>query len=192
MIKFTKKKRIQFNKRRNVKCMEIILKRKVERGMGKYNMKAIQDDYPDEFAYCYGCGRLNHEGIHVKTFWKDDQTVSYIQPDKKYTAIPGFVYGGFLASFIDCHGTGSASLAVHRKNGHEPGDGSEPPRFVTASLHVDFLRPTPQGIELKAIGKIEEIHPKKYKVQIQVFAGNSHVANGEVIAVVMPSSFLEK
>ena len=159
--------------------------------MIKENSKAIQNDYPDDFAWCYGCGRLNDEGIHVKTYWEDDLTISYIQPDKKYTALPGFVYGGFLASFIDCHGTGSASLALHRKNGHKPGDGEEPPRFVTASLHVDYLMPTPQGVQLKAIGQVEEIHPKKFKVMIQVFASDLHVANAEVVAVVMPKSFLK-
>lgn len=159
--------------------------------MDKENKKAIQDDYSDDFAWCYGCGRLNSEGIHVKTFLENGKTISYIQPDKKYTAIPGFVYGGFLASFIDCHGTGSASVALHQKNGHKPGDGVEPPRFVTASLHVDYLTPTPQGVQLKAIGKVEEIHPKKFKVMIQVYANDLHVANGEVVAVVMPKSFLK-
>ncbi|WP_102693255.1 PaaI family thioesterase [Rummeliibacillus pycnus] len=158
--------------------------------MVKEYSKAIQDDYPEDFAWCYGCGRLNNEGIHVRTFWDGDQTISYIQPDKKYTALPGFVYGGFIASFIDCHGTGSASLALHRKNGYKPGDGVEPPRFVTASLHVDYLKPTPQGVQLKAIGEVEEIHPKKFRVMIQVFAGDLHVANAEVVAVVMPKSFL--
>lgn len=159
--------------------------------MVKDNMKAIQDDYPDDFAWCYGCGRLNDDGIHVRTYWENNQTVSNIEPDKKFTALPGFVYGGFLASFIDCHGTGSASLALHQKNGHYPGDGAEPPRFVTASLHVDFLQPTPQGVQLKAIGKVEEIHPKKFKVITEVFADQLHVANAEVVAVVMPKSFLE-
>lgn len=102
------------------------------------------------------------------------------------------MYGGVIASFIDCHGTGSAALALHRKNGHEPGDGTEPPRFVTASLKVDYVKPTPQGIALKAIGTIHEIHPKKWKVDIEVFAGDTLCVRGEVVAVVMPSTFLIK
>ena len=28
---------------------------------------AIQDFYPDDLAVCYGCGRLNAEGMHVRT-----------------------------------------------------------------------------------------------------------------------------
>jgi acyl-coenzyme A thioesterase PaaI-like protein len=152
-------------------------------------VKSIQDEYSDDFAWCYGCGRLNEEGHHFRTGWQGEQTVTFYTPSKEHMAIPGFVYGGVIASFIDCHGTGSASLALHRKNGHEPGDGVEPPRFVTASLKVDFLKPTPEGLELKAIGTIEEIHPKKWRVETEVFAGDMLCARGEVVAVVMPSSF---
>ena len=152
-------------------------------------IKAIQDDYADDFAWCYGCGRLNEEGHHFRTYWNGEQTETVYQPKKEHTAIPGFVYGGLLASLIDCHGTGSAALALHRKNGFEPGSGESAPRFVTGSLHVDFLKPTPQNVELKAIGTVEEIHPKKWKVSVQVFAGETHCANGEVVAVVMPSTF---
>lgn len=90
---------------------------------------------------------------------------------------------------IDCHGTGSASLALHRKNGFEPGSGETPPRFVTASLNVNFLKPTPQEKTLKAIGEIDEIHPKKWKVSVKVFAGEELCASGEVVAVVMPKTF---
>lgn len=155
-------------------------------------VKAIQDQYPDDFAWCYGCGRLNKEGHHFRTGWQGGQTVTLYTPSKEHMAIPGFVYGGVIASLIDCHGTGSASLALHRKNGHKPGDGVEPPRFVTASLKVDFVKPTPEGVELKAIGTIEEIHPKKWKVETEVYAGDSLCARGEVVAVVMPSTFTAK
>lgn len=158
----------------------------------EHEKTAIQDIYPDDFAWCFGCGRLNDDGYHFRTLWNDDETVTDYQPLEKHTALPGYVYGGVLASFVDCHGTGSASLFLHRKNGHEPGDGAEPPRFVTASLHVDYIKPTPQGVQLKAVGKVEEIHPKKYKVHIKVYAGEEHIANGEVVAVVMPANFGNK
>ncbi|MBS2772172.1 PaaI family thioesterase [Anoxybacillus sp. PDR2] len=153
-------------------------------------VNAIQDEYPDDFAWCYGCGRLNENGHHFRTGWQGEQTVTIYTPRPEHAAIPGFVYGGLLASLIDCHGTGSAALALHRKNGYEPGDGTAPPRFVTASLNVQFLKPTPQGVPLKAIGTVEEIHPKKWRVQTEVYANDVLCAQGEVIAVVMPKTFL--
>ncbi|RLQ94041.1 PaaI family thioesterase [Falsibacillus albus] len=151
--------------------------------------KAIQDQYPDDFAWCYGCGRLNEHGHHFRTGIQGNQTITVYTPQKEHMALPGFVYGGMIASLIDCHGTGSAAIALHQKNGHEIGDDTEPPRFVTASLHVDFLKPTPQDIPLKAIGKVEEIHPKKFKVMTEVYANDHLCARGEVVAVVMPSTF---
>ncbi|WP_277674097.1 PaaI family thioesterase [Piscibacillus halophilus] len=150
---------------------------------------AIQDYYPNDFAHCYGCGRLNEDGHHFRTGWEGNQTVTYYTPDKKYTAVPGFVYGGFLASLIDCHGTGSASLALHRKNGYEPGDEEEAPRFVTASLEIKFTKPTPQGVTLKAIGNVEEVRENKFRTEIEVFAEEEKVASGTVVAVVMPDHF---
>ncbi|WP_163969375.1 PaaI family thioesterase [Oceanobacillus halotolerans] len=151
---------------------------------------AIQDVYPDDYAWCYGCGRLNQDGLKLRTGWDGDQTITIYTPQPEHTAIPGFVYGGLLASIIDCHGTGSASLALHRKNGYEPEDKEvDPPRFVTASLQVDFMKPTPHGVPLKAIGTVEEIHPKKWKVHTEVFAEGQCCAKGEVVAAVMPDSF---
>lgn len=152
---------------------------------------AIQDEYEDDFAWCYGCGRLNENGLHLRTGWDCDgnQTMTTYHPRDEHKAIPGFVYGGLMASLVDCHGTGSAALFLHRKNGHEPGDGISAPRLVTASLNVNFLKPTPANVTLKAIGHIEEVHPKKFRVSIDVFAGEDKVVTGDVVAVVMPKTF---
>ena len=152
---------------------------------------AIQDEYADDFAWCYGCGRLNETGLHLRTGWDGDKTVTLYEPREEHKAIPGFIYGGLIASVIDCHGTGSAAIFLHRKQGNEPGDGVPAPRFVTASLHVDYLKPTPANEVLKAVGVVEEIHPKKYKVRTELYAGGTLCATGEVVAAVMPDTFLQ-
>ncbi|BCB01894.1 PaaI family thioesterase [Bacillus sp. KH172YL63] len=151
---------------------------------------AIQDQYSDEFSWCYGCGRLNPEGHRFRTGVDGENTVTFYHPAQAHTAVPGFVYGGLIASLIDCHGTGSASIALHQGNGGQVGDGQEPPRFVTASLQVDFIKPTPHGVPLKAVGTVHEVHPKKFRVETEVFADGKLCARGEVVAVVMPDSFL--
>jgi hypothetical protein len=119
--------------------------------VGKIIEKAIQDIYPDDFSWCYGCGRLNKDGHHLRTGWQGDKTVIIFKPESKYMGIPGFIYGGLIAALIDCHGSGSAGLALHYKNGNKIGDGSQPSRFVTASLNVEFLKPTPQEVPLKQL-----------------------------------------
>lgn len=150
---------------------------------------AVQDVYPDDVAHCYGCGRLNPQGLHVRSAWDGAETVAILTPREYHTAIPGYVYGGLIASLIDCHGTGSAALAAYRAEGREPG--TQPPlRFVTASLKVDYLRPTPIGIPLEARGHIVEVKPRKVIVDIQVVAAGELCARGNVIAVLMPENMV--
>jgi len=148
---------------------------------------AVQDTYPDDLAHCYGCGRLNQHGLHVRTTWDGDETCAVLTPQPYHTAIPGYVYGGLIASLVDCHGTGSAALAAYRAAGREPGT-APPLRFVTASLHVDYLRPTPMGVSLTARGRILEVAPRKVVVEVVIQAGEHTCARGRVVAVLMPES----
>ncbi|MQM29298.1 MAG: thioesterase, partial [Candidatus Accumulibacter phosphatis] len=31
--------------------------------------KAFQDFYPEDFSHCYGCGKSNEHGHHLKSYW---------------------------------------------------------------------------------------------------------------------------
>lgn len=148
---------------------------------------AFQDAYPDDLSHCYGCGRLNEHGLQLKSRWDGEETVAVFTPRPYHVALPGFVYGGLIASLVDCHGTASAAAAACRAEGRELG--SEPPvRFVTAALHVDYLRPTPLGGPLEIRGRIEEIKGRKIVVAATVSAGGQLCARGRVVAVRMPAS----
>ena len=148
---------------------------------------AIQDFYPDDFAHCYGCGRLNRSGLQLKTRWDGNETVARFTPRPQDVALPGFVYGGLVASLIDCHAMGTAAAAAERAQGREIGDGPAP-RFVTASLKVDYLKPTPHGPELEIRGRVVEQTPRKTIVAVTVSAGSVTTARGEAVAVPMPST----
>lgn len=150
----------------------------------------MQDYYPDDFSYCYGCGRLNDKGLQVKTRWDGDETVTEYFPRPEHMAIPGFVYGGLIASLIDCHSTGSASLALYRRDGHELGDATGVPRCVTASLKVDYLKPTPHGQPIVIRGKIVEEGRKKAVVHSELSVAGVVCARGEVVAVMAPEAML--
>jgi len=152
--------------------------------------KAVQDYYPEDVAHCYGCGRLNNDGIQLKTVWEGEDTVSRYTPRSYHTAIPGYVYGGLIASLLDCHGTGGAAAAALRREGREIGDG-EAPRFVTASLHVDFLKPTPLGPELEVRGKILEITDRKVVLDETLSANGVVTAKARVVAVRMPEGMIK-
>ena len=146
---------------------------------------AFQDYYPDHLSYCYGCGRLNEYGLRIKSYWDGEESVCRFEPRSYHTAIPGYVYGGLIASLIDCHGTGTAAAAAYRAEGREMN--TEPPlRFVTASLQVDYLKPTPIGMPLEVRGTVREIKGRKVVVQATVSANGQICARGEVVAVRMP------
>lgn len=148
-------------------------------------MIAIQDTYPDDSAHCYGCGRLNDHGLHLQTFWDGDETVTRYTPQPWHIAIPGYVNGGLLASLMDCHGTGTAAAAAYRAEGREPGT-LPPHRFVTASLKVNYAKPTPLGIELEVRGRATAIQGRKVTVEARIVANGETTVTGEIVAVEMP------
>jgi len=158
-----------------------------------FSTKAFQDYYPEKWSICYGCGRLNKHGLHIKSYWaeNDEETVSHFKPAPYHTAIPGYVYGGLIASLIDCHATGTAAAAAYRAEGRAM-DSAPPLRFLTASLHVDYLKPTPIDTTLEIRGKIKEVKGRKVIVSVDLIADGIITAHGEVVTVQIPKALAEE
>ena len=158
------------------------------------NQIPFQDYYPDHMAQCYGCGRLNEQGHQIKSVWDEkdpDESVAYFTPKPYHTAIPGYVYGGLLASLIDCHGTGTAAAAAYRTAGR-PMDSEPALRFLTASLHVDYLKPTPLGMTLEIRGRVKEVKGRKVTIEEWIVANGVTTVRGEVVAVLVPDHLIEE
>lgn len=155
------------------------------------NGKAIQEYYPDDLNLCYGCGQRNEHGLQLKSYLAGAETVAHFTPRSYHTAVPGYVYGGLIASLIDCHATGTASAAAYHAARREMG--TDPPlRFLTASLHVDYLKPTPMGVSLEIHGRVKEIKGRKVVVEVTVSARDETTARGEVVAVQAPEHLRPK
>jgi acyl-coenzyme A thioesterase PaaI-like protein len=152
--------------------------------------KPFQDYYPDELAHCYGCGRLNEHGHQIKSYWDGEESVAHYLPKPYYIAIPGYVYGGLLASLIDCHGTGTAAAALYKAAKEKDPDAEPNTRTLTASLHVDYLKPTPLGVELEVRGKVKELKDRKVIIEEWIAANGVVTVRGEVVAVQVPESML--
>ena len=151
-------------------------------------MQAFQDYYPENLAHCYGCGRHNAHGHQIKTHWDGEDSVTRFTPEAHHTAVPGFTYGGLIASLIDCHSTGTAAAAMYRAEGRAM-DTLPAFRFVTGSLHVDYLRPTPIDATLEIRGRVKEIKGRKVVVETSVVVNGVTTARGEVVAIQMPDNF---
>ncbi len=142
---------------------------------------AIQDTYPEDFAHCYGCGRLNRHGHRIRTFVTDTGTVTEHDPAPHYRGAADFAYGGLIASLIDCHSAGSAAIFWMSANGLEIG-GEPAPRFVTARLEVDYIAPTPlQPWRLEGIAA--ETGERKVVVTTELSADNQVTARGRAVLV---------
>ena len=147
---------------------------------------AFQDYYPENYSHCYGCGTSNTHGYHLKSYWDGEGTVAHFTPAEYHSGgFPGYVYGGLIASLLDCHGAGSAAAAAFKAEGRAMG--TEPAiRFVTASLKVDYLKPTPQGVELEIRGEVLEIKGRKVTLSLSLSARGVVCATGTMIAVRLP------
>ena len=147
-------------------------------------MKAIQDFYPAEFAHCFGCGPANPNGLHLKSYLVGERTEARFTPASMYSGgYPGNVYGGMIASLLDCHGTASAAAWAYRDQQREMGDDGTPIRFVTASLKVDYKRPTPLNTELLILGNLRSIDGRKAVIDLSLQAGDLVCCTGEMVAI---------
>ena len=142
---------------------------------------AIQDTYPDEFARCFGCGRLNEHGHHFRTHAVGTGTVTEHDPSPDDTGAADFAYGGLIASLIDCHSAGSAAIFWMQRNGLIVGEDATP-RFVTARLEVDYVAPTPMT-RMRVSGSAGEIGNRKVIVTSELTTGDKVTARGRAVLV---------
>ena len=147
---------------------------------------AVQDFYPDDAAHCYGCGHLNERGHRFRTRATGEGTLTEFTPEPWMTALPGLVYGGLIASLLDCHSTGSAAIFALAREGVAIGAG-ESPRFVTRHLAVDYLAPTPM-VPLRAVGRLVEATDRKVIVESTLEADGALTAKARAVLIRLESA----
>ena len=139
----------------------------------------IQDLWPEEGTYCWGCGKNNKHGLQLKSHWEDDETIAIWEPKEYHLAFPGVLNGGIIATLIDCHGTGTANAAAHKA----ADDFNEHYVHVTAAISVKYLRPTPMDKPVTLRARVIEMNEGKITVACKVYSGDKKCATGEVHTV---------
>jgi predicted thioesterase len=94
-----------------------------------------------------------------------------------------------MASLIDCHAMATAAAATYRAEGREM-DSDPPLRFVTGSLMVRYVRPTPMGTPLELRARVKEIKGRKVTVSVSLLAEGQRCVIGEAVAVRMPDHMM--
>lgn len=140
---------------------------------------SFQDQYPEQFSHCFGCGRNNPAGHQIKSYWDGDRTIARFTPGRQYTGgVPEHAYGGLVASLMDCHGAATAFAHARRDS-----DAHEDIRYVTASLTVDFRRPTPIGVELEITGRLKARDGRKSWIDLALSANGIECATATMLAI---------
>ena len=144
--------------------------------------KAIQDKWHENFSYCWGCGRNNEHGLQLKSFWEGDETIATWQPQEYHVAFPGFLNGGIIATLIDCHSTCTANAAARNAEGRAYDDDSSS-EYVTGSLFVKYLKPTPIDKPVTLRARVKGKKGRKITVTCSLYSGETECATGEVVAI---------
>lgn len=144
------------------------------------NHASFQDYMPGNV--CFGCGKENEKGLHIQSYWDGEESVCEWTSEPRYQGWPGIINGGVLATLIDCHCMGTAMAAAYREEGRELG--SDPYyRYATASITVDYLKPTPNDRPVALRAQVMEIKGRKITLRCQVIANGDVTAKGKVVAV---------
>jgi acyl-coenzyme A thioesterase PaaI-like protein len=143
---------------------------------------ALQDIWPD--ATCYGCGPANPRGLHIKSYWSEDGTevVCTFEPHHEHNAgFPNVMYGGLVASLMDCHSIWTAIAWAYREEGRPHGS---PPSisYVTGSITVKFLKPTRLDVPAVLRARVTEMEGKRATVQCALYSGDERTAEATVHA----------
>lgn len=115
--------------------------------------------------HCFGCSPGNRHGLHLK-FTEDpaNRSVECIfRIARRFEGPPGHVHGGVIATILD-----EAMGKVNRQKGVVA---------LTRRMTIDYLRPVPLSVKLRAIGWAERQEGRKH-----FHAGEIRTMEGDVLA----------
>ncbi len=151
-------------------------------------LRAFQDELAEVgFQHCWGCGSQNEHGLQIKSYWDVEDGICTWQPQPYHQAWPGIVNGGILATIIDCHMASTAMAAAYRAE-NRPLNSLPIIPFVTASLQISYLRPTPITVPLDLRAVISQQTKKKIIVSCALYANGETCVRAEGVIVRLPTS----
>jgi acyl-coenzyme A thioesterase PaaI-like protein len=130
---------------------------------------------------CFGCGNLNEHGLQIKSHWDGDELVCRWKPKPFHTGPPEYVFGGIIASVVDCHSMWTAMAAWCRDNGLDLA--TQTPAYVTGRLTVNYLKPARISIPLELRARVVDAAGRKATVACRVLQDGVEVASADVLAV---------
>lgn len=131
---------------------------------------SLQETYAPN-NICYGCGPNHESGLRIRSFPEGDKVVCDWEPDLKYQAFQGVLYGGLIGCLLDCHCNWTALWHLIEKNNLE-----KAPCTVTANYSLKFLRPTPTSQPLKLVAHVTDSKEDRATVKGELQSGGKTCA----------------
>jgi hypothetical protein len=121
--------------------------------------------------------------MRIKSYWAGDDAVCIWHPEARFCGgAPHVLYGGTIASLLDCHSVNLVVAREYRAEGREIG---AEPRIacVSANLNINFRVPVPidKPVELRAAVRSSE--GRKHWVTCSLAVDGRVCADGEVLVV---------
>ncbi|MBN7797288.1 PaaI family thioesterase [Parahaliea mediterranea] len=152
-------------------------------------MTIIQDQIRGN--HCFGCSPDNPHGHHIKSAWDGERAICHFAPEPWHCAgSPHYVYGGLIASVIDCHCICTAMAEAYQREGRAIGEG-ENILYVTGQLNVSYLRAAPIAGPLVLEARVTEAGERKSRVTCSLAVNGEECARAELVAVRVPASWGE-
>ena len=140
--------------------------------------RALQDVLK---VHCFGCGSLNEHGLQIKSHWQGEELVCRWRASPHHIGHPGVVYGGTIASIVDCHSIWTALATYCRDTGTDIAAGPSP--FVTGRLAVTYVKPAriERALDLRA--RVVDAGERRATVICRVLQDGDVCALAEVVTV---------
>jgi acyl-coenzyme A thioesterase PaaI-like protein len=146
----------------------------------KKDIDYFQDHMPGNI--CFGCGRHNHEGLQISSYWDGAEAVCIWKSQEKYQGWQGILNGGILASLFDCHAMCTAMAAAYKSEQRDLD--SEPVyHYATAHLSIDYLKPTPNDLPIEIRAIVKEQKNRKTIIECRALSNGVVTATANVVGV---------
>lgn len=139
--------------------------------------------------HCFGCSPDNPHGHRIESRWDGQRAICDFQPQPWHCAgSPHYVYGGLIASVIDCHSICTAIADAYGREGRPIGSGDNI-LYVTGRLDIRYVSAAPIQGPLRLEASISEAGERKSLVDCKLKVGEQTCAEAELVAVRVPASW---
>jgi len=142
--------------------------------------EALQDRYSPN-GICFGCGPTNERGLRIKSYPREDGSVTMTwRAQKFHEAFDGVLSGGVIGTLMDCHMNWTAAHHLMTRTGSD-----KAPPVVTAEYAITMRRPTPTDGEIEIVARPVEVGQDRAVIEGELSAGGKVCATsrGTFVAV---------